>query len=419
MAVLMWEACSYGTLPFSSLINNNDIIHCKLRGDHLPRPKICDEDLWLTIVHCWRLEPEERPTFKELRRAVMRLVHRSDSTASSPVLEAAKMSSNEQMSSDNFEVLEEKIPCEYCDELINFDEYIIHTQVCGNQENQQVIDNDSMHGAFIVKHLTKGIIVPALPENDSSIVPSNSIERRRAQLERYLNRLVRNKSLICDPCFLLFFEQFEGLPKTANNLWRSLLTASTTKAQEGDWFDEKYQREQSNAASKALACSLNHLAVCEEYTLLSSAFIELATVQEQLEQVNSERTEEEFLLMNELLNEYLLHLDMVKYAFNERAKVHKRWLTTVDTFQKKQLKMGPHFEMEMLDLEKKITDDMQDYQQISMTLKQELEIFDQNRTEEFKNNIHAYIAQTLIQQEKVLNIWETYLPIANNIDVTN
>ncbi|CAF4291617.1 unnamed protein product, partial [Adineta steineri] len=135
------EACSYGTLPFSSLINNNDIIHCKLRGDHLPRPKICDEDLWLTIVQCWRLEPEERPTFKELRRTVMRLVHKSDSTASSPVLEAAKMSSNELMSSDSFEVLEEKIPCEYCNELINFDEYIIHTQVCGNQENQQVTDN--------------------------------------------------------------------------------------------------------------------------------------------------------------------------------------------------------------------------------------------------------------------------------------
>ncbi|CAF1109002.1 unnamed protein product [Adineta steineri] len=306
MAVLMWEACSYGTLPFSSLINKNDIIHCKLRGDHLPRPKICDEDLWLTIVQCWRLKPEERPTFKELRRKMMRLVHKSDSTASNSVLEAAKMSSNEQISSDNFEVLDEKIPCEYCDELINFDEYIIHTQ-----------------------------------------------------------------------------------------------------------------REESNAASKALACTLNHLAVCEEYTLLSSAFIELATVQEQLEQVNSERTEQEFLLMNELLNEYLLHLDMVKYAFNERAKVHKRWLTTVDTFQKKQLKTGPQFEMEMLDLEKKITDDMQDYQQISMTLKQELEIFDQNRTEEFKNNMHAYIAQTLIQQEKVLNIWEAYLPIANNIDVTD
>jgi serine/threonine protein kinase len=80
MAVLMWEACSCGTIPFDSLVDDSDVRRCKLRGDQLSRPKICDEDLWSIIVHCWRMEPAERPTFKELRRKIIRLAHESDST---------------------------------------------------------------------------------------------------------------------------------------------------------------------------------------------------------------------------------------------------------------------------------------------------------------------------------------------------
>ena len=78
MAVLMWEACSYGILPFASFSDDGDVRRIKLRGDQLPRPTSCDDDLWSTIVHCWKLEPAERPTFNELRRKLMRSIQGSD-----------------------------------------------------------------------------------------------------------------------------------------------------------------------------------------------------------------------------------------------------------------------------------------------------------------------------------------------------
>ena len=56
--------------------------------------------------------------------------------------------------------------------------------------------------------------------------------------------------------------------------------------------------------------------------------------------------------------------------------------------------------------------DIEHYEQISGTLKQELEIFEQDRMKELKNNIHIYMKQACEQQEKVLEIWEAYLPIA-------
>lgn len=64
---LMWEACSYGSLPFSSISDDNEVRHLKLYGDLLPQPPICDQILWQIIVVCWEREPAKRPTFKALK----------------------------------------------------------------------------------------------------------------------------------------------------------------------------------------------------------------------------------------------------------------------------------------------------------------------------------------------------------------
>lgn len=79
MGVLMWEACSYGGLPYASLDDDSDVCRCKLRGEQLPQPTICDEDLWSFILDCWKMKPDERPTFNELRRKITRLTYHSNS----------------------------------------------------------------------------------------------------------------------------------------------------------------------------------------------------------------------------------------------------------------------------------------------------------------------------------------------------
>jgi sorting nexin-1/2 len=76
---------------------------------------------------------------------------------------------------------------------------------------------------------------------------------------------------------------------------------------------------------------------------------------------------------------------------------------------------GRPSEKETMDLQNKVTNNMNHFNQISTILKQEVEVFEQNRMEDFKNNIHAYMKQILNQQELVLEIWEAYLSIANSI----
>jgi len=105
--------------------------------------------------------------------------------------------------------------------------------------DRRFTDFVSIHGKLVIKHLPEGIIIPALPENDSYIVPKNAVELRRAQLERYLNRLARNQTLICDTDLLMFLQLPERLPEVTNNRWRSLLSTSMITTEKDDWFDEK------------------------------------------------------------------------------------------------------------------------------------------------------------------------------------
>ncbi|CAF3411838.1 unnamed protein product [Rotaria socialis] len=415
MGVLMWEACSYGTLPFASLSDDRDVRRYKLRGDQLPRPATCDEDLWSAIIHCWRQESSERPTFKELRRKIMDSAHGSDSTVLKPVLEVGKISQVRLMPSRSYET----------------DFVTIYG----------LSNNDEKFDSHIQSSPVWGIILPALPENDSSIVPKDIIEQRRAQLERYLNRLVRNKRLVCDPDFLVFIELPEELPKMTNNLWRDLMSTPKIKTQKGDWFDERQKyildlqadlrmlkfhfdylykmRKESSVTVDALAMQLNMLATCEHHSLLSSTLFELASTQEKLSQLNSDLIQQEFLLMNELLNEYILYIDMANCTFNERAKFHKFWLLNTEMLQKKLREKKPCAEMEVQNLREKVVNDMEKFEHISATLMQEFEMFEENRMKEFKTNINAYIKQMLKQQEKVLKIWEDYLPIANSLTVAD
>ena len=68
MGVLMWEACSYGELPYSSLDDDDDVRKRKLNDERLPRPSLCSDQLWIIMNECWHQDPEYRPNFQTLKK---------------------------------------------------------------------------------------------------------------------------------------------------------------------------------------------------------------------------------------------------------------------------------------------------------------------------------------------------------------
>ncbi|CAF1034661.1 unnamed protein product [Rotaria magnacalcarata] len=342
--------------------------------------------------------------------------------------------------------------------------------------NRRFSDFLGLHNKLVHKHLQLGVIIPCPPEKDTFVMakvkiskdeamPTDFIDRRRSQLERYLNRLARHSKLVQDPDFREFIEMPTELPKSSNTqalsgagVLRALtnisqqVTKLTTKTSEQDqWFEEQHtfvldlhsnfkhlhnhfntlfsQRKEAAQALKTLSTSLNHLATIEEHTLLSSALIELANVQEKLEQINIDHSMKEYSIIIELIKEYLSLLEMVQLAFQERIKIHQQWLSAEETLRKKresktkleQTPKGvdkiPQTEMEINEWEGKVMHHKEDFERISTSIREELNAFETARVEDFKKAIDSYLKELLEQQEKMLEVWEAYLPEANKINM--
>lgn len=67
MGILMWEACSYGQLPYFDLESDEDVRKQKLNNHRLPKPSLCGPQLWQAMNNCWDLNPSNRPPFKILK----------------------------------------------------------------------------------------------------------------------------------------------------------------------------------------------------------------------------------------------------------------------------------------------------------------------------------------------------------------
>lgn len=79
MGVLMWEAFSQGQLPYASITNDDEVCRRKLKGEILDQLGNCDQELWTIMVRCWHQQPNNRPTFKLLKEALLELKFRSPS----------------------------------------------------------------------------------------------------------------------------------------------------------------------------------------------------------------------------------------------------------------------------------------------------------------------------------------------------
>jgi serine/threonine protein kinase len=79
MGVLMWEACSYGQLPYSTLETDEAIRKRKLNDEKLPQPSLCGHQLWQIMNDCWHQDPSNRPTFKMLRESLPTLENKPES----------------------------------------------------------------------------------------------------------------------------------------------------------------------------------------------------------------------------------------------------------------------------------------------------------------------------------------------------
>ncbi|XP_069751169.1 proto-oncogene tyrosine-protein kinase LCK-like isoform X2 [Narcine bancroftii] len=64
--ILLTEIVTYGRIPYPGM-TNPEVIQNLERGYRMPAPENCTEELYEVMMHCWRENPDDRPTFEYLQ----------------------------------------------------------------------------------------------------------------------------------------------------------------------------------------------------------------------------------------------------------------------------------------------------------------------------------------------------------------
>ncbi|XP_039721267.1 sorting nexin-1 isoform X3 [Pteropus medius] len=274
------------------------------------------------------------------------------------------------------------------------------------------------------KHSQNGFIVPPPPEKsligmtkvkvgkeDSS--SAEFLEKRRAALERYLQRIVNHPTMLQDPDVREFLEK-EELPRAVGtqtlsgagllkmfNKATDAVSKMTIKMNESDiWFEEKLQeveceeqrlrklhavvetlvnhRKELALNTAQFAKSLAMLGSSEDNTALSRALSQLAEVEEKIEQLHQEQANNDFFLLAELLSDYIRLLAIV------------RWESRVTQYER-------------------------DFERISTVVRKEVIRFEKEKSKDFKNHVIKYLETLLYSQQQLAKYWEAFLPEAKAI----
>uniref|UniRef100_A0A8C2BFM6 Sorting nexin-2 n=1 Tax=Cyprinus carpio TaxID=7962 RepID=A0A8C2BFM6_CYPCA len=286
---------------------------------------------------------------------------------------------------------------------------------------------------LLEKHSQNGYIIPPPPEK--SILgmtkvkvgkedPSSAefVERRRAALERYLQRVVCHPSLLQDPDVREFLEK-EELPRAVStqalsgagflkmlNKATDAVSKMTIKMNEQDvWFDEKIQdveneeqhlrklhvmveslvnhRKELSGNTAVFAKSVAMLGSSEDNTALSRALSQLAEVEDRIEQLHQEQASNDFFTFSELLADYIRLLGAVRGCFDQRMKAWQRWQDAENMLQKKRETEAKllwankpdklqQAKDEIAEWEAKVTQYERDFERISATVRKEVIRFD-------------------------------------------
>ncbi|XP_020283860.1 sorting nexin-2 [Pseudomyrmex gracilis] len=336
-----------------------------------------------------------------------------------------------------------------------------------------------LHDKLTEKYLRNGRIIPPAPEKNvigttkmkmsgdknqeqNSGSTSDFIERRRAALERYLNRTATHPVLSIDPDFREFLEADIELPKATNtsalsgkgvmrlfNKVGETVNKITYKMDESDmWFEEKtsqidsldiqlrslhsavdcltIQRKELANFTGATAKSIAVLGHGEPGASLGRALAQLAETLEKVEVIRRTQSNSDLYQFGEMLRDYVALIGAIKDVFHERVKVFQNWqhaqlMLNKKREQKARLEQSGRTDKtsqaatEVIEWEAKVNRGQEEFDNISKMIKEEVERFELVRVQDFKKQLIDYLESMLQHQNQLIKYWESFLPEARAV----
>ena len=327
---------------------------------------------------------------------------------------------------------------------------------------------------LVEKYLHAGHIIPPPPEKSvigmtkvkfSKNEESGAafIDRRRAALERYLNRLASHPILSKDEILKDFLENPAELSKAMDTSSMSgggfmrfvqnvgdSLQRMTGKKTNGDvWFEERQEdyetlddhlrklhraietmisvRKELCSSTSILVKSIAVLSNAEEDNFAAYALSKLSEVQDHVEALHDGQVSKDLFVLGETVKDYVAMLGSIKESFAMRGKSHSMWMSAQKSLagkresEQKLVAAGkteklPQLKEEISQWEEKDKQCQKAFEEMSKVLRREVMLFEHERMNEFKEKFISYFESLMQMQQELIRLWEGYLPDAQAID---
>ncbi|OWR40754.1 putative sorting nexin isoform 1 [Danaus plexippus plexippus] len=347
-----------------------------------------------------------------------------------------------------------------------------------------------LHEKLTEKYLRSGRIIPPAPEksimgttklkmsstpstesaNGSPSVQSQFVERRRAALERFLNRVAQHPVLCIDPDFREFLESDTELPKATStsalsgagmlrlfNKVGETVNKITYRMDESDpWFEERVARIESLESGLRRLCGACEALATERRELAGRAheaaraiagyiYIYFFNIKINFEIEENEQANTDFYVLTEHIKDYLGLIGAIKDVFHERVKVFQHWQHSQMQLTKRrenkakaELANRPEkieqAANEIIEWESKVERGQQEFDTMSRVIKKELERFEEIRLDQLRDTLLRYLDEHMKHQAQLnlhlqvtksdasqfhyataIRYWDAFLPEARAI----
>ncbi|KAH7921295.1 Vps5-domain-containing protein [Leucogyrophana mollusca] len=301
-----------------------------------------------------------------------------------------------------------------------------------------------------------GVVVPPVPEKSPfGRFDESFVQQRRLALEKCIQKTANHPVLAKDPDLRLFLESDTFSldikhRKAEISQERGGLMASIGQTLAGprfyetdEWFDKQKtyldglesqlrglvksieiaakQRSELAVATGEFATAVGELSASDVGKQLQLSLGTMVDVARKAEEVQNVQSQQDVITLLSTADEYSRLINSVRLAFNSRIRTYTAWQSAdADARRVKQTheraraqgriptdRLG-HAVSQISEAERRALDAKHEFDQCSKLIKAEMARFEQERVEDFKNALQAFLEGMISRQKELIAAWENY-----------
>ncbi|KAF8216564.1 Vps5 C terminal like-domain-containing protein, partial [Mycena galopus ATCC 62051] len=301
-----------------------------------------------------------------------------------------------------------------------------------------------------------GVVVPPVPEkNPFGRFDDQFVRQRRFALEKCIHKIANHPVLGKDPDLKLFLESDtfsldikHRKAEIAQHSGGLMATIGQSIAgprfyETDEWFDRQKayldsleaqlrglvkaielvskQRSELATTMAEFATNVTDLSQSDVGKHLASSLAGLADVERKAQNIQSVQAEEDIVTLLSTVDEYARLINSVRLAFNSRIRTYHSWRAAeAETQRVKQTHERNRAQgriqndragyalSQIAESERRSLDAKHEFDQATKLIKTELARFEQERIDDFKDSLHAFLEGMIGRQKELIAGWESY-----------